>query len=120
MENLFRKRLKIYLLVSLGVFASSSGWAQNSRRLLRIGNKFFTNENYRAAIPYYEQVLTKDADNPKALFRAGVSYLSFDKEKSSDYLYKAQRLNPNVSKEAEYWLGRVDHVNYRFDEAIKH
>ncbi|OGX81079.1 hypothetical protein BEN49_16215 [Hymenobacter coccineus] len=94
--------------------------AQSTGKLLKTGNKFFEQENYRASIPYYEQVLAKDPNNTKALFNAGIAYLSFDKEKASDYIYKAQRLKPKVSKDVEYWLGRVDHLNYNFDEAIAH
>jgi outer membrane protein OmpA-like peptidoglycan-associated protein len=94
--------------------------AQSTRKDLKTGNKFFEQENYRAAIPYYEKVLAKDPNNAKALFNAGISYMSFDKEKASDYIYKAQKLKPKVSKDVEYWLGRVDHLNYNFDEAIAH
>ncbi|GHA72119.1 hypothetical protein GCM10007389_27270 [Pontibacter akesuensis] len=87
---------------------------------MRTGNKLFDKENYRAAIPYYEQVLAQDPDNAKALYFAGISYMTFDKEKAADYLYRAQKLKPNVDRDLEYWLGRVDHINYRFDEAIAH
>ncbi|WP_277227389.1 OmpA family protein [Hymenobacter sp. YC55] len=94
--------------------------AQSTRKQLKTANKFFEQENYRASIPFYEQVLAKEPNNPLALFRAGISYMSFDKEKASDYIYKAQKLKPKVSKDVEYWLGRVDHLNYNFDEAIAH
>ncbi|GAB2782570.1 hypothetical protein GCM10027175_21280 [Hymenobacter latericoloratus] len=94
--------------------------AQSTRKQLKTANKFFNQENYRASIPYYEQVLAKEPNNAQALFRAGIAYMSFDKEKASDYIYKAQRLKKNVSKDIEYWLGRVDHLNYNFDEAISH
>ncbi|WP_245744935.1 OmpA family protein [Hymenobacter actinosclerus] len=94
--------------------------AQSTRQQLKTANKFFGQENYRASLPYYEQVLAKDPNNAQALFRAGIAYMSFDKEKASDYIYKAQRLKKNVAKDVEYWLGRVDHLNYNFDEAISH
>ncbi|WBO85810.1 OmpA family protein [Hymenobacter yonginensis] len=94
--------------------------AQSTRQQLKTANKLFDQENYRASIPYYEQVLAKEPNNALALFRAGISYMSFDKEKASDYIYKAQKLKPKVSKDVEYWLGRVDHLNYNFDEAITH
>ena len=87
---------------------------------MRTANKFFNKENYRAALPGYEEVLAKDPNNAKALYNAGISYLTFDKEKAADYLYRAQKLKPNIDKELHYWLGRVDHINYRFDSAIEH
>ncbi|WP_242922688.1 OmpA family protein [Pontibacter liquoris] len=107
------------LLLMVCLFASAAA-AQNTRKLIRTGNKYFEKENYREATPYYEKALAKDPKNAKALFFAGIGYMSFDKEKASEYLYRAQRQKPNVDKDMEYWLARVDHINYRFDSAIDH
>lgn len=120
MDNAVRMLKKTTFLFMLLFLAATATMAQSVRKLMKDGNKFFENENYRAAIPFYEKVLAKEPDNETALFRAGVSYLAFDKEKASDYIYKAQKLKPKVSKDVEYWLGRVDHINYRFDDAINH
>ncbi len=120
MDNLSRRLLQASCAVALTATMAAPAQAQSSRKDLKTGNKFFEQENYRAAIPYYEKVLAKDPNNAKALFNAGISYMSFDKEKASDYIYKAQKLKPKVSKDVEYWLGRVDHLNYNFDEAIAH
>ena len=120
MDNLSRRLLQASCAVALTATMAAPAQAQSTRKDLKTGNKFFEQENYRAAIPYYEKVLAKDPNNAKALFSAGISYMSFDKEKASDYIYKAQKLKPKVSKDVEYWLGRVDHLNYNFDEAIAH
>ncbi|WP_026462852.1 OmpA family protein [Adhaeribacter aquaticus] len=120
MSNFSSKFSKTHLLIILALLISWSASAQSNRQLLRRGNKFFNNEAYRSAIPFYEQILAKDPDNASALYRAGVSYISYDKEKASDYIYRAQRIKPKVAKDIEYWLGRVDHLNYRFDDAIAH
>jgi outer membrane protein OmpA-like peptidoglycan-associated protein len=120
MDNLSRRLLQASCAVALTAAIGSPAQAQSTRKDLKTGNKFFEQENYRAAIPYYEKVLAKDPNNAKALFNAGISYMSFDKEKASDYIYKAQKLKPKVSKDVEYWLGRVDHLNYNFDEAVAH
>lgn len=120
MNNLYVKAFRFSLLFFLFLLMTSSLSAQSNRQLMKSGRKFFNNEAYRAAIPYYEQVLANDPDNAAALFRAGVCYITIDKEKASDYLYRAQRLKPKVSRDIEYWLGRIDHLNYKFDEAIVH
>ena len=120
MDNLSRRLLQASCAVALTAAVASPAAAQSSRKDLKTGNKFFEQENYRAAIPYYEKVLAKDPNNAKALFNAGIAYMSFDKEKASDYIYKAQKLKPKVAKDVEYWLGRVDHLNYNFDEAVAH
>jgi outer membrane protein OmpA-like peptidoglycan-associated protein/tetratricopeptide (TPR) repeat protein len=120
MDNFVRRLLQASVAMALTAAVVQPAAAQNTRKQLKTANKFFDQENYRAAIPFYEQVLAKDPNNALALFRAGISYMSFDKEKASDYIYKAQKLKPKVSKDVEYWLGRVDHLNYNFDEAITH
>jgi outer membrane protein OmpA-like peptidoglycan-associated protein len=120
MDNFSRRLLQASCAVALTATIASPAQAQSTRKDLKTGNKFFEQENYRAALPFYERVLAKDPNNAKALFNAGISYMSFDKEKASDYIYKAQKLKPKVSKDVEYWLGRVDHLNYNFDEAVAH
>ncbi|WP_081867908.1 OmpA family protein [Hymenobacter sp. IS2118] len=120
MDNLSRRLLQASCAVALTAATASTAQAQSTGKDLKTGNKLFEQENYRAALPFYEKVLAKDPNNAKALFNAGISYMSFDKEKASDYIYKAQKLKPKVSKDVEYWLGRVDHLNYNFDEAVAH
>jgi tetratricopeptide (TPR) repeat protein len=120
MDNLVRRLLKASCALALTAAVAQPALAQSTRKQLKTANKYFDQENYRASIPFYEQVLAKDPNNALALFRAGIAYMSFDKEKASDYIYKAQKLKPKVSKDVEYWLGRVDHLNYNFDEAIQH
>ncbi|WP_345120442.1 OmpA family protein [Hymenobacter antarcticus] len=120
MDNLSRRLLQASCAVALTAAVANPAAAQSTRKDLKAGNKLFEQDNYRAAIPYYEKVLAKDPNNAKALFNAGISYMSFDKEKASDYIYKAQKIKPKVDKSVEYWLGRVDHLNYNFDEAVAH
>jgi len=120
MDNLSRRLLQVSCAAALTAAVASPAAAQSARKDLKTGNKFFEQENYRASIPYYEKVLAKDPNNAKALFNAGIAYMSFDKEKASDYIYKAQKIKPKVSKDVEYWLGRVDHLNFNFDEAVAH
>jgi len=120
MDNLSKRLRQASYALALTTAVATSAHAQSTRKDLQTGNKLFNQENYRASIPYYERVLAKDPNNATALFRAGVAYLSFDKEKASDYIYKAQKIKPKVSKDVEYWLGRVDHLNYNFDEAVTH
>jgi len=121
MHHLYKLFSKCYMLLALlCLLAASGARAQNAGKQLRTANKHFDRENYRAAIPYYEEVLAVDPNNAKALYYAGISYMTFDKEKAVDYLYRAQKLKPNVGQDLEYWLGRADLINYRFDSAIEH
>ncbi|WP_242927657.1 OmpA family protein [Pontibacter vulgaris] len=120
MSNLAKSFSRFSLLLAVVCLLAASASAQSNRKLIRSGNKFFDRENYRAAIPFYEQAVTNNPNDAKALYFAGISYMTFDKEKAADYIYRAQKIDPKVDRDLEYWLGRVDHINYRFDDAIKH
>jgi tetratricopeptide (TPR) repeat protein len=120
MNNLAKLFSRFLLLLALTCVSAYTAEAQSNRKLIRTGNKFFDRENYRAALPYYEQVLANDPNNAEALYFAGISYMTFDKEKAAQYINKAQAVKPNVDRDIEYWMGRISHINYRFDDAIKH
>lgn len=120
MNQLAKSFSRFSMLLVFTCLWAASAMGQSTGKQMRTANKFFNKENYRAALPSYEEVLAADPNNAKALYRAGISYLTFDKEKAADYLYRAQQLKPNIDKELEYWLGRVDHINYRFDSSIEH
>jgi outer membrane protein OmpA-like peptidoglycan-associated protein len=120
MNNLAKLFSRFSLLLVLTCVGAYTADAQSNRKLIRSGNKLFDRENYRAALPYYEQVLANDPNNAEALYFAGISYMTFDKEKAADYISRAQTAKPNVDRDIEYWLGRISHINYRFDDAIKH
>jgi outer membrane protein OmpA-like peptidoglycan-associated protein len=120
MNNLAKLFSRLSLALAVTCVSAYTVDAQSSRKLIRTGNKFFDRENYRAALPYYEQVLANDPNNAEALYFAGISYMTFDKEKAADYINRAQTAKPNVDRDIEYWMGRISHINYRFDDAIKH
>ncbi|PRY13170.1 WD40 repeat protein [Pontibacter ummariensis] len=107
-------------LLVLSCLLVSTALAQSTRKLLRKGNRFFERGNYREAASYYEKALAKEPANVKVLYPAGVSYLTFDKEKAADYLYRVQKLEPDFDRDLDYWLGRVNLINYHFDTAIEH
>ncbi|WP_439881627.1 OmpA family protein [Pontibacter sp. MBLB2868] len=120
MNNLNRMFPRILLFLPFFWFFTQVVLAQSTGSQLRAGKKLFEKENYREAIPYFERVLANDPDNVKVLYKAGISYMAFDKEKSIDYLDRAQELNPKIDRELQFWLGKVYHINYRFDEAIEY
>ncbi|WP_460894377.1 OmpA family protein [Rufibacter soli] len=118
--NHLDKRLLRTSFLFLTLFLMAYGaMAQSTRKLIRSGDKMFNQANFRAALPFYEKALEREPDNAKALYRAGISLIAFDKEKASEYIYKAYKLKPKVGDDVLYWLGRVDLVNYEFDNAIK-
>ncbi|WP_232058464.1 OmpA family protein [Nibribacter ruber] len=120
MDHLDKRLFRSSLFALALLFMATSAMAQSTRQLIRSGDKLFEQTNFRAALPFYERALEREPDNAKALYRAGISLIAFDKEKASEYIYKAYSLKPRVEDDVLYWLGRVDLVNYEFDKAIQH
>lgn len=118
--NICSKQIVQLLFFLLVLGAASCTLLQRGSPLMRSGDRYFMMENHRAAAEAYEEVLSTEPNNARALYRAGLSYLAFDKEKASEYLYKAYTIDPAVDADILYWLGRAEHINYRFDEAIAH
>ncbi|QCR23303.1 OmpA family protein [Pontibacter sp. SGAir0037] len=109
-------RFSVFLVFLL--LCTTVASAQSNRKLMRSGNKFFDNSNFRAAVPFYEQIIANSPNNALAYYYAGISYMSFDKERAADYVYRAQELDANVNRDLLYWIARIEHINYSFDEAI--
>ncbi|HSZ71882.1 MAG TPA: OmpA family protein [Cytophagaceae bacterium] len=85
---------------------------------MKNGDKLFEDNFYRKALPFYEQILTTEPNNPKSLFKSGVCYLNrYSKDKALVNIQKAYELDPKVDKHVHYWLGRAYHLNYQFDKA---
>ncbi len=101
-------------------FVSSIGniQSQDIKSLMKSGDKLFSDNMYRNALPFYEQVLTTEPNNAEALFKSGVCFLNrYSKDKALVNIQKAFELNPEVDKHIHYWLGRAFHLNYQFDKA---
>ena len=96
----------------------SSLQAQDVKFLMNNGDKLFADNYYRKALPFYEQVLAKEPDHAKALFKSGVCYLNrYSKGKAIVNIEKAYKLDEKVDKHIHYWLGRAYHLSYQFDKA---
>lgn len=96
---MFGFRIKIHrlvfgvlLLLPLGV------WSQTTQEIMEKGDKFFLKGSYAEALAQYQQIESREPNNPKVKFRIGHVYLSTGREsKALPYLEDAYRLNPTVS-----------------------
>ncbi len=75
--------------------------------------------SYKMAIPYLEEAYKYNPDYAPLNYELGISYLMiFDKKNALKYLDDAFDLNPNVAPDIHFWLGRANHLNANFDDAI--
>ncbi|HNV94978.1 MAG TPA: OmpA family protein [Bacteroidales bacterium] len=95
---------------------------QNKKKLLKIAQSYFDNEQFDRAIPYFLKLDSLEPNKFETNYYIGACYLnsSFNKTKGIPYLEFAlkngESLLPNV---IFYDLATLYHLNYQFDEAIQ-
>ncbi len=113
------KNIAIYIVFLLGSF---SAFAQEE--LSRVDKSEFSNadfyfyqERYSEAYSILVSLYEKYDGNPEIAFRLGVCELELfrNKEKASALLSMALQLG---NKESLFYLGKIQHLNHKFDEAI--
>ncbi len=79
----------------------------------------FNENNMRGALLIYREVLETDPGNANAMYGTSECYYNQKKYKLAlEYLEKALKNNPNVSKETEFFRGQIYHRTAKLDEAI--
>lgn len=105
----------LVILITMGSFQSR---AQHIRVLKREGEKCFRKEQYRNALPFFEQILKTNPENLNALYKSGVCKLHrFSKEEGLQNLEKVYSTDSTYNKYLLFWLARGYHLNYDFKKA---
>ncbi len=111
------KNLTLLILITL--LSSGLTKAQDISSSLKQANSLYKDDQFRNALPFYEEVLKSQPDHAEALFKSGVCYLNrFSKEKALENILKGFQKDSTVNKHIRYWMGRAYHLNYKFDEAL--
>jgi len=121
-------KLLFVLSFSLAIYSQP---ASDTKSLFLEAGSYYLFEEYKDALPLYQQLLAEDPENYNISFKIGICYLNdpYLKNKSISYLLKAaenidQKCNPSSLKErkappeALYFLGTAYRINDRLDEAI--
>lgn len=103
----------LILLLSCPVFSQSD--------IKKEASKLFEEEEYTKAYKLYSQLVANYPKDPEYNYKLGVCMIFSepDKKKSLPYLMFAKRNMNDETKDAVFWLGKANHINYLFDEAIK-
>ncbi|MBL7933484.1 MAG: PD40 domain-containing protein, partial [Bacteroidia bacterium] len=119
-RGLAGKILVLYLL--LQVEAAFGQNASSFDDIKKEADKFFKEEDYVRAYKLYSQLVSNFPKDPEYNFRLGVCmiYAEPDKKKCLPYLKAATGAGKEAPKESEFYLAKGFHINYQFDEAIKH
>ena len=123
----------VLIILALFLFTPAISQTQNElKEMFLEAESFFLFEEYKDALPLYQQILLTEPDNYNVTYKIGVCYLNdpYQKEKSVRYLEEASerttadyRENSFREKqappEAFYYLGNACRINNRLNEAIK-
>ena len=121
----FQIKKKISLLMVLMMFSASytllNAQSKEAKKIIRQADKYFDNNNYKAAVLLYEDVIKEMKGDANINYKLGFSYLNtIEKMKSLPYLEQAFRLNPEVNEDIQLHLARAYHYNHKFKDALKH
>ena len=93
---------------------------KNEGERIKYANNLFEDKKFIEAEPHMSNFLS-NKNNSEYNFKYGVCVLFkyADKSKSIPYLKKAIK-DPDVDPRAYFYLGRVYHYNYLFQDALNH
>jgi WD40-like Beta Propeller Repeat len=117
LKTLYRCSFLFVLLL----FSGENLFSQSTEQeLIKAANSFFEKEEYAKAMPLYSQLLSLHPTDPEYNYKYGASAIygeSIKKDEGIKYLKFASG-KPGVSPLSYFFLGKVYHLNYQFNDAI--
>jgi len=116
-----RQKIIFLFFVLCCSFASFSQF-KNEAELKKQAANYFEEEDYANGFKLYSQLVANYPKDPSHNYRLGVCMLFSDpnKKKCMQYLQFAIDHIKDAEKEAYFYLGKANHLNFQFDEAIKY
>ena len=113
--------IKHSILFLIFAFVPVLFYAQTEAEMKVQADKLFDTEKYLEATPLYLRLIALQPRDVAYNYKYGTCllYNSNNKQEAIRYLSYATN-DPNVTPEAFYFLGKALHLNYQFNEAIKH
>lgn len=108
------KKTKIFLCLLISFIAVPS-FAQN---LKEDAEYYFEAKDYKKAYELYDKLFAQNPKNLDFKFRLGFSALHYPEKKARAIEIFEDIKREDKSPEADYYLAKAYHVNYRFDDAI--
>lgn len=128
-----KKLLIVLFVIVLAQVKAQVSSGSSYKDYMTEGNYLLLEENYNLAIQSYEKAYKIDPKNAFLNYNLGICYLNTqtNKARAEAYLENAvQRVDKNCNLEnplettapplAHYYYGQALHVNYKFDEELKH
>ncbi len=109
-----------FILVFCFIWAGIRSFvAQSETQLVKSSSSFFEKKQYSLAIDGYRQLLSNDLKNTEYNYRYGVCLFYTENPEKSAKHFNYLMEQSQFPIEVYYFKGRLYHLNYEFDNAIK-
>ncbi len=109
---------KIIFSLLFASVLSVTVFAQKDVDAVSLADEMYNFGDKKDALDVYVQALQYNPNNIRANYMIGICYLeTINKDKSVPYFQKAYELNPKISYEIFYLIGKGYHYGNKFDEA---
>lgn len=114
------KLLLIALFITKISFSQSFSGGKTEQQIEEEAFSFFDSENYKNAMPLYQELINVYPQDPEYNYYLGVCQVELNENvpEAIKHLKIASTKNVNVS--VPYYLGRAFHMNYQFNSAIRY
>ncbi len=119
MSHFLDKRVHIVVVLFLLLTAAASAQLspKESRKLFFKADKAFENGDYLGAMSMYQQLYPADSNNSELNFKLGICHYEIKKYRKQSKKY-FQKVVLSEFEEANYYLGRLYHLERDFEKAI--
>ena len=107
----------IFLLSVFTLFISKASMAQN-KVVKEEADYYFDIKNYKKAYELYDKLYTQVPKNFEYKFRLGYCCLFYPEKKARAVEIFEDIKRTDKSPDADYYLAKAYHINYKFDQAI--
>lgn len=109
----------MFLLLGAGTAFSQKVTASDKLKLFD-GDDNFMKEYYEPAYKIYKELHSRYPENAEINYKLGKTcFLLGHYDEALTFLTQAVKLKPKVGKDGELWLGRAQHMEGLFDDALK-
>jgi len=81
---------------------------------------FFDSENYKGALPLYQELISVYPQDPEYNYYLGVCQVEVNENVKDAIHHLKIASTKNVNASVPYYLGRAFHMNYQFNSAIRY
>lgn len=101
-------------------FAQSFSSGKTEQQIEQEAFTFFDGENFRSALPLYQELINVYPQDPEYNYYLGVCQVEVNQNVKEAVQHLKIASTKNVNASVPYYLGRAFHMNYEFNSAMRY